>query len=208
MVSTPKGSSHQLGQGLASSAPCRLTSTGTGPAYSSKPGSATRKGKGGARSQQDDKKRAGAVYSKPSTCSKMGKTSSMKLNVDGSFHPCNGTAGTGMVMRDRNGQLEVEIIACRDGLKLALQWTMLPARHPIVAEDDCSTLPFFIHELQQLAVGERSVKIVKIHHDQNKISHVLANSERLGDHLGLWLGHHISPVDQLIHEDYINSYPD
>jgi hypothetical protein len=71
-----------------------------------------------------------------------------KLNVDGAFSS-NGEAGTGVVLRDYQGQVllsacralqncrdatEAELWAIEDGIKLTLQWNQLP----VIVESDCS----------------------------------------------------------------------
>lgn len=65
----------------------------------------------------------------------------MTVNVDGSFDAAEGEGGIGIVMRDWEGRVvfascktlnicnsarEVELAACREGITLALQWTLLP----------------------------------------------------------------------------------
>ena len=64
----------------------------------------------------------------------------VKLNTDGSFLPENGTAGTGMILRDHGGAiifsscislcycanaLEAELLAIKEDLSLTLQWSNL-----------------------------------------------------------------------------------
>lgn len=126
----------------------------------------------------------------------------MKLNVDGSFQASDGQGGIGAVLRnveevifaasgfvDRYGSaLEAELLACRDGLSLALQWTLLP----IVVETDSlmakqlvqsdsmvrSDMAFLVREVRDLLMGSREVKLCKIHRNQNHLSHLLANLGR------------------------------
>jgi ribonuclease HI len=65
----------------------------------------------------------------------------VKLTVDGSYKKEDGTAGSGMVLRDDMGRvifsscrslvlcgdsLEAEVCACLEGIKLALQYCQLP----------------------------------------------------------------------------------
>jgi ribonuclease HI len=73
----------------------------------------------------------------------------VKLSVDGSFKSDNGSARTGMVLRDFTGTvilsacrsllsceqpLEAEILACLAGLEFGLLHSQLPT----MAESDCS----------------------------------------------------------------------
>jgi ribonuclease HI len=75
----------------------------------------------------------------------------LKLNIDGSYQPENGAAGTGMVLHDEEGNVivfacshllgcsdafEAEAKVCEEGLRLALQWST----KPIMVETDCSNL--------------------------------------------------------------------
>ena len=73
----------------------------------------------------------------------------VKLNVDGSFvHTDGGLAGAGMILRDNDGNiifsacrsilhcsgpLQAELLACQEGLSLALQWST----RPVDIEMDC-----------------------------------------------------------------------
>jgi ribonuclease HI len=73
----------------------------------------------------------------------------MKLNVDGSFDASSGKGCISAVLRNSQGEvifsacgfldrcsgpLEAELLACKEGINMALQWTLLP----IVVELDCS----------------------------------------------------------------------
>lgn len=71
---------------------------------------------------------------------------------------------------------------------MALQWTLLP----IVVELDClqalrfiqskevvlSELAFLVREVKLLMAGNRDIMFMKIHRDQNSVSHALANKGR------------------------------
>jgi hypothetical protein len=74
----------------------------------------------------------------------------IKLSIDGSYKAENGTAGTGIILRDDTGKiilsacrslraceepLEAEVSACAEGLELAL----LHSNLPIIIEFDCSS---------------------------------------------------------------------
>jgi ribonuclease HI len=136
-----------------------------------------------------------------------------KLSIDGSFQSKNGSAGTGMVLRDSAGSvifsacrslmsceqpLEAEILACLEGLELGLQHTHLP----IMIETDCSQLISSIHakeqdrspflhsisEIKELASGSRLCNFVKVDRSQVRISHCLANLARAENITQFWLG--------------------
>lgn len=73
----------------------------------------------------------------------------LKLNVDGAYSNNGGGVGTGMILRDHQGEAiaaacrelgncrnatEAELCAIEDGVQLALQWYQLP----LTVETDCS----------------------------------------------------------------------
>jgi hypothetical protein len=75
----------------------------------------------------------------------------VKLTIDGSFRAEDGTAGIGMVLRDDTGEVifsvcqfinsceeafEAELLACSEGLGLAIQHCQLP----ILIDSDCTQL--------------------------------------------------------------------
>jgi ribonuclease HI len=132
-----------------------------------------------------------------------------KLNIDSSFLESDGSAGISAILRDYNGEtiftmckslancssaLETELAACVEGLRLALQWTLLPVAietdyisvvHLLTdKEEDCSTLAFLVREARWLRSGERTASITKIQREQNLISHELANKARRDDYSG------------------------
>lgn len=111
----------------------------------------------------------------------------MKLNVDGSFDSITGTGGVGVVLRNTSGQvifsvcgfierctspLESELLACKEGLNMALQWTLLP----IIVETDCltavnmiqdarkemSALAHVVKDIGILMFGDREIVLKKI----------------------------------------------
>lgn len=137
-------------------------------------------------------------------------TGHVKLNTDGSV--LNGVGGTGMLLRDHTGAiifsscrhlfscddiLEAEILAIREGLMLALQWSSLP----IYIESDSleavnmvksgdtnrSKYAFLIREIKD-SMSERSSCITHIHRSCNNSSHVLANYGRTQGRIAVWLG--------------------
>lgn len=122
----------------------------------------------------------------------------MKLNVDGSFDARYGSGGIGAVLRNSagslifcgnmsrcGGALEAELLACREGIIMALQWTLLPF---IVETDslellklvgagssDRSELAFLVKEVRDPLSGNREIIIRKIHRENNCVSDFLAN---------------------------------
>jgi ribonuclease HI len=127
----------------------------------------------------------------------------VKLTIDGSFRSEDGTAGTGMVLRDETGQvifsacrfinscaeaLEAELLACSEGLELAIQHSQLP----IIIDSDCSELvsalknpsqdrSAFLHTIsgiKRLASNDRVCNFVKVDRGQVRVSHCLANWAR------------------------------
>ncbi|KAE8817674.1 retrotransposon unclassified [Hordeum vulgare] len=141
----------------------------------------------------------------------------LKLNTDGSV--LNGSAGTSMVLRDHDGNfifnacrfvydyddvLESEIVAIREGLRLALQWSSLP----IDVEFDCleavamakdaghnlSRHAFLIGEIKQ-SMGKRVSSITHIRRSHNCVSHAMASFGRRQGRTMVWLG---SALDEVL----------
>lgn len=134
----------------------------------------------------------------------------MKLNVDGSFDSSSSTGGIGAVLRDRLGTiifsacgfierccnpLEAELLACKEGINLALQWTLLP----IIVESDClvavdmiqskkewSQLAYLVRDIGEMLSEGREVRIRKIQPSQNNIRHYLANRGRTNARSEFW----------------------
>jgi hypothetical protein len=133
-----------------------------------------------------------------------------KLNVDGAFSS-NGAAGTGVVLRDHQGQVllsacralqncrdatEAELWAIEDGIKLTLQWNQLP----VILESDCSEALEVINEktpntsiyaFQVSAIREllreSNFTLVKIGRMVNGASHELARLGRVAQRTEMWL---------------------
>lgn len=137
----------------------------------------------------------------------------MKVNVDGSYDAQTGTGGIEVVLRDSEGNviaasckqlascrnaLEAELLACKEGAVLALQWTFLPfvlEMDCLVAiqmiqskEKDISELAYLIREVKELLGSNRKVKIYKALRSQNRVGHSLANKVRCDSLSGLWTG--------------------
>jgi hypothetical protein len=133
-----------------------------------------------------------------------------KLNVDSAFS-CNGGAGTGVLLRDHQGQVllsacralqncrdatEAELWAIEDGIKLALQWNQLP----VIVESDCSEALELIKEKTpntsiyafqvsaiRVLLRERNFTLVKIGRNVNVASHELARLGRVAQRTEMWL---------------------
>lgn len=151
----------------------------------------------------------------------------MKLNVDGSYDPRDGSGGIGAVLRNSEGKLifaacgsmcrpvsalEAELVACKEGIILALQWTFLP----IIVETDClelvklvgeqgkvmSDLAFLIREIKDLVKGNREIVINKVTRSRSIDCHFLANKGRCESLTAFWpddrcnLIPHTSGVDE------------
>lgn len=124
----------------------------------------------------------------------------MKLNIHGSFDASLNQGGIGVIPRNSTGSvifsacgfidrcncaLEAELLALKEGIILALQWTLLP----ICIETDClevmnlvqsassvrSELAHLIRDIGVLISGNREVQIKKVLRCQNTFSHFLAN---------------------------------
>ena len=124
----------------------------------------------------------------------------MKLNIDGSLDASLNQGGIGVILRNSTGSvifsacgfidrcncaLEAELLALKEGIILALQWTLLP----ICIETDClevmnlvqsassvrSELAHLIRDIGVLISGNREVQIKKVLRCQNTFSHFLAN---------------------------------
>lgn len=150
----------------------------------------------------------------------------VKLNVDGSFIAENGSAGTGMILRDHAGHvifaacrwlpycaepLEAELAACEEGLRLALHWSDAP----IVLETDCAeAIALFgsenssrsrhvhvLREFKHLIQGDRSVLLRKISRMQNGASHAMAAIGRGQQRTACWLGNFPLEVSDSIRND-------
>lgn len=149
----------------------------------------------------------------------------MKLNVDGSYQE-NNTGGIGAILRNSTGDvifavygfveqcqsaLEAEILACKEGIRLALQWTLLP----IIIESDCaeaiqlilsegklrSAHTFLVREIQGMVKGAREMKLKKVNRNCNRISHVLANKGRCESLTDFWPDGSCNFISELMSAD-------
>ncbi|RLN34987.1 hypothetical protein C2845_PM03G29800 [Panicum miliaceum] len=121
----------------------------------------------------------------------------LKVNVDGSYDPGSGEGGIGVVIRDERGGVqltawkyinncdnaeEVEALACREGLKLPVEW----CRQSLILESDCislvsalrqektrSQLGFILDEVLEWGDQLEDCKIVHTRRERNGVVHKL-----------------------------------
>ncbi|KAE8784550.1 hypothetical protein D1007_41848 [Hordeum vulgare] len=147
------------------------------------------------------------------------------LSTDGSFNLEDGTAGSGMILRDYNGDvifasyrklfqcndaLEAELQAIKEGLQLAF----IHASSPVVLQSDSamalkmiatrnydrSPYGVLVLEIKSLLLN-REVSLCKISREQNRVAHCLASFGRSGDNTACWLGRSPPCVTMLVAED-------
>ncbi|KAE8787456.1 retrotransposon unclassified [Hordeum vulgare] len=147
------------------------------------------------------------------------------LSVDGSFHAVDGSAGSGMILRDSTGAvifasyrklfhcndaLESELQAIKEGLKLAtehsqatiiLQSDRDEALKMIAdASSNRSTYGHLVSDIREY-MNIRAIVPVKILREQNRVAHCLANFGRCGDSTACWLGRPPPCIRSLVAED-------
>ncbi|XP_073351829.1 uncharacterized protein [Aegilops tauschii subsp. strangulata] len=143
----------------------------------------------------------------------------VKLNVDGSFQPTDGTAGAGMILRDHLGAvmlaairglgncadaLEAELAAIHEGITLSLNWTELDILVETDSADavqlisaagkDRSAHTHNVMEIRSILSQERRIQIMKIKRNVNVASHTLAHMGRTQQRTACWLR---SPPDEI-----------
>lgn len=151
------------------------------------------------------------------------QTGWLKVNIDGSFDALSEKGGIGIVMRDWEGRvifascktlnschsaLEAELVACREGIALALQWTLLPVQDCLVAlqmiqakEVERSELAFAVREIKDLLAGSRECLLRKVHRSQNLVCHMLANKSRSENLSGFWCENDCTFISKLVIDD-------
>jgi ribonuclease HI len=149
----------------------------------------------------------------------------IKINVDGAFD-ADGKASFGVVIRNESGRVilsawgeirdavsaeETEHVACREGVKLAAQWSLLLT----ILESDCSTVinflmspdvqrsqsAFTISETRQAAEGLPSIKFKHVGREQNRVAHELAQLGRRLSHNAVWNDRGPVCVEQLVAQE-------
>ncbi|KAE8812230.1 retrotransposon unclassified [Hordeum vulgare] len=147
------------------------------------------------------------------------------LSVDGSFESEDGSAGSGMILRDNKGAvifasyhklfhcndaLESELQAMKEGLKLATEHSQAT----IILQSDCvvplkmladvssnrSAYGHLVSEIKNY-MSNRVVIPVKILREQNRVAHCLANFGRCGDSIACWLGRPPPCISSLVAKD-------
>ena len=148
------------------------------------------------------------------------------LSVDGSFNVTDGSAGSGMILRNASGDVifaayrklfhcndvfEAELHAILEGIKLTVEHS----NSMIIIQSDCasalkaisdasmdrSALGHMIQEIKFL-LSDRVFVPVKISRYQNRVfADCLANFERCGDSTAYWLGQAPPCASNLVAED-------
>ncbi|KAM0924261.1 hypothetical protein ACQ4PT_004995 [Festuca glaucescens] len=137
----------------------------------------------------------------------------VKLNVDGSFSEATGSGGAGMVLRDDTGAvivsacryipscsspLEAELVACREGVALARQWSNKSCTMEVDSREavkminslemDRSSLAFTVQDIKDLPKLDPRFQAVAIDRFNNQASHLLANLGRSKARTITWVG--------------------
>lgn len=147
------------------------------------------------------------------------------LSVDGSFNVTDGSAGSGMILRNASGgvifaayhklfhcndALEAELHAILEGIKLTVEHS----NSTIMVQSDCASALKAIsdasldrsaygHMIQEIKflLSDRVFVPVKISRDQNRVADCLANFGRCGDSTACWLGQAPPCASDLVAED-------
>ena len=135
----------------------------------------------------------------------------LKCNTDGAFYDRSGQGATGAVLRDSSGNfirgsakwydhcldaLIVEALACRDGLRLAIQF----GARRVWLESDCqqliqlwqagsnqrSTIATVLQEIRELSLVFLEFNFSFIPRNCNKVAHSLAKRVTADTRAGLW----------------------
>ncbi|VAI92535.1 hypothetical protein VPH35_132053 [Triticum aestivum] len=113
-----------------------------------------------------------------------------------------------------SGPLQAELLACQEGLSLALQWST----RPIDIEMDCmdaikliksptldrSPHRMIVQDIKML-FGERDISIAHVSRNQNVVSHTLAVFGRSEGRTTVWLRSGPADVPLLCRNEYSNS---
>ncbi|RLN32926.1 hypothetical protein C2845_PM03G31700 [Panicum miliaceum] len=150
----------------------------------------------------------------------------VKLNVDTAFFEQSGLTGLGIVARNEKGEVilaahrlmtgcsdaeEAELMACKEGLKLAFQWI----DEPIVLETDCLSvckaikskednigqLMFSLQEVVELIDEHFEVVIQHCRRDQNRVAHFLVQSACKELSSKVWIRHIPEVVAPFVADD-------
>ncbi|KAE8804456.1 autophagy-related protein 7 [Hordeum vulgare] len=152
-------------------------------------------------------------------------TGMVALSVDGSYCATDGSAGSGMILRTRTGEVIFaayrKLFHCNDALQaelhVVLEGIKLTTEHSeatIMVQSDCAAAINALSDasLDKSAYGHMVQKIkfllsdrvfvpVKVSRDQNRVADCLANYGRCGDSTTCWLGHSPPCASDLVAED-------
>jgi hypothetical protein len=146
----------------------------------------------------------------------------IKINVDGAFMN-NGDASIVVVIRNSEGTVllsawrvlshavnaeEVELMACREGVALAVEWTPMHA----IFESDClsalqllskqgeqrSSSMFLVKEICDTARRMTSLRFHHVKRDQNVVAHELAQFAKRLFHSAVWRNRAPTSVEQIV----------
>ena len=152
----------------------------------------------------------------------------IKINVDGAFKE-NGDVSIGVVIRNSTGSVlltawrvisnaanaeEVELLACREGVLLAAEWSPSPS----ILESDClsavnllrkpsdqrSSSTFIVQETTEAARGLPSFRVHHIKREQNGVAHELAQLAIRLFHSAVWRNRFPACVEHLVAQDCIS----
>jgi ribonuclease HI len=149
----------------------------------------------------------------------------VKFNVDGSFVQQSGEAGIGVIARDSSvqviltarrvlfrcqGAVEAEVRACREGFRLAAQWT----QGPVIIESDCarivqamkeredrSAISFILMEAKVQARLLPEWRVAKVRRECNLVANDLAQLAKRSMHTAVWLGRAPACVESTVAND-------
>jgi ribonuclease HI len=149
----------------------------------------------------------------------------VKFNVDGSFVQQSGEAGIGVIARDSSvqviltarrvlfrcqGAVEAEVRACREGFRLAAQWT----QGPVIIESDCarivqamkeredrSAISFILMEAKDQARLLPEWRVAKVRRECNLVANDLAQLAKRSMHTAVWLGRAPACVESTVAND-------
>ncbi|KAI4982518.1 hypothetical protein ZWY2020_023010 [Hordeum vulgare] len=147
------------------------------------------------------------------------------LSVDGSYNHVDGTAGSGMILRDDKGTvifascrklfhcndaIEAELQAMKEGLQLAITHSpfsvvlqsdrAVAIKMVTIDSFDRSAYGHLVLEIKSFLL-DRKVSLLKVSRKQNRVAHCLANFGRCGDSTACWLGRPPPCITMLVAED-------
>ncbi|XP_072148502.1 uncharacterized protein [Setaria viridis] len=150
----------------------------------------------------------------------------IKINVVGAYSEQSEHAGIGVVIRNSNGKVllsawrvifaavsaeEVEALACKEGVALAVEW----ASEPVILESDCAAVIqyikeaskvrppclFTILEAKRLAESLRGFVLSHVRREQNVVAHELAQVAKRLNHTAVWCHRSPTCIEHLVAHD-------